>query len=72
MPLAYFCKEMFGSGRKSHRDDLGAVKQLADLKYVRFHAMLHVAGTELDISKNTSLTKGMPALRTPLSSLYVR
>ena len=38
---------MFGSGRailtlrESYRDDLRAVKQITDLKYVRFHAILH-------------------------------
>jgi xylan 1,4-beta-xylosidase len=43
----HFWEEMFGSGRailtlrSSYRDDLKAVKQVADFKYVRFHAILH-------------------------------
>jgi len=38
---------MFGSGRailslrESYRDDLRAVKQVTDFRYVRFHAILH-------------------------------
>src|SRR5579862_2154025 len=43
----HFWEEMFGSGRailtlrESYRDDVRAVKQVADFKYVRFHAILH-------------------------------
>jgi len=43
----HFWEEMFGSGRailtlrESYRDDLRAVKQVTDFKYVRFHAILH-------------------------------
>jgi xylan 1,4-beta-xylosidase len=43
----HFWEEMFGSGRailslrESYRDDLRAVKQVADFRYVRFHAILH-------------------------------
>jgi xylan 1,4-beta-xylosidase len=43
----HFWEEMFGSGRailtlrQSYRDDLKAVKAITDLKYVRFHAILH-------------------------------
>ena len=43
----HFWEQMFGSGRailslrQSYRDDLRAVKQVADFKYVRFHAILH-------------------------------
>jgi xylan 1,4-beta-xylosidase len=43
----HFWEQMFGSGRailtlrESYRDDLRAVKQVTDLKYVRFHAILH-------------------------------
>src|ERR1700760_4222045 len=46
-PFPHFWEEMFGSGRailtlrESYRDDLRAVKQVADFKYVRFHAILH-------------------------------
>jgi xylan 1,4-beta-xylosidase len=46
-PFPHFWEEMFGSGRailtlrESYRDDLRAVKQITDLKYVRFHAILH-------------------------------
>ena len=38
---------MFGSGRailalrESYRNDLRAVKQVTDFRYVRFHAILH-------------------------------
>jgi xylan 1,4-beta-xylosidase len=45
--LPHFWEEMFGSGRailslrESYRDDLRAVKQVADFRYVRFHAILH-------------------------------
>ena len=43
----HFWEKMFGSGRailslrESYRDDLRAVKQVADFRYVRFHAILH-------------------------------
>ncbi len=46
-PFPHFWEEMFGSGRailalrESYRDDLRAVKQITDLRYVRFHAILH-------------------------------
>jgi len=46
-PFPHFWEEMFGSGRailslrESYRDDMRAVKQVADFKYVRFHAILH-------------------------------
>jgi xylan 1,4-beta-xylosidase len=43
----HFWEQMFGSGRailslrESYREDLRAVKQVADFRYVRFHAILH-------------------------------
>ena len=43
----HFWETMFGSGRailslrQSYRDDLKAVKQITDFRYVRFHAILH-------------------------------
>ena len=46
-PFPHFWEQMFGSGRailslrESYRDDIRAVKQVADFKYVRFHAILH-------------------------------
>jgi xylan 1,4-beta-xylosidase len=46
-PFPHFWEQMFGSGRailtlrESYRDDLRAVKEITDLKYVRFHAILH-------------------------------
>lgn len=46
-PFPHFWEEMFGSGRailvlrQSYLDDLKAVKQVTDLRYVRFHAILH-------------------------------
>jgi xylan 1,4-beta-xylosidase len=46
-PFPHFWEGMFGSGRailslrQSYRDDLRAVKQVADFNYVRFHAILH-------------------------------
>ncbi len=46
-PFPHFWEQMFGSGRanltmrESYRDDLRAVKHVADFKYVRFHAILH-------------------------------
>jgi xylan 1,4-beta-xylosidase len=46
-PFPHFWEQMFGSGRailslrQSYRDDMRAVKQVADFKYVRFHAIFH-------------------------------
>jgi xylan 1,4-beta-xylosidase len=46
-PFPHFWEEMFGSGRaalvlrQSYLDDLKAVKQVTDFRYVRFHAILH-------------------------------
>ena len=46
-PFPHFWEEMFGSGRailslrEEYRDDLKAVKKVADFRYVRFHAILH-------------------------------
>jgi len=46
-PFPHFWEQMFGSGRailslrESYREDLRAVKQVADFHYVRFHAILH-------------------------------
>jgi len=46
-PFPHFWDQMFGSGRailslrESYRSDLRAVKQVTDVKYVRFHAILH-------------------------------
>jgi xylan 1,4-beta-xylosidase len=46
-PFPHFWEQMFGSGRailslrESYRSDLRAVKQVADFKYVRFHAIFH-------------------------------
>ena len=45
-PFPHFWEQMFGSGRatlslrESYRNDLRAVKQVADFHYVRFHAIL--------------------------------
>ncbi|MGH9433598.1 MAG: GH39 family glycosyl hydrolase [Terriglobia bacterium] len=45
-PLPHFWEQMFGSGhailslRESYRDDLRAVKQVSDFRYVRFHGIL--------------------------------
>ncbi len=45
-PFPHFWEEMFGSGhanlamRESYRDDLRAVKKVADFEYVRFHGIL--------------------------------
>ena len=45
-PFPHFWEEMFGSGRailalrESYRNDLRAVKQVTDFRYVRFHAIL--------------------------------
>jgi xylan 1,4-beta-xylosidase len=46
-PFPHFWEQMFGSGRanlslrESYRNDLRAVKQATDFRYVRFHAILH-------------------------------
>ncbi len=46
-PFPHFWEQMFGSGRailslrESYREDLRAVKQVSDFKYVRFHAIFH-------------------------------
>jgi xylan 1,4-beta-xylosidase len=46
-PFPHFWEEMFGSGRailtlrESYRNDVRAVKQVADFNYVRFHAIFH-------------------------------
>ncbi len=46
-PFPHFWEQMFGSGRailslrESYREDLRAVKKVADFQYVRFHAILH-------------------------------
>lgn len=46
-PLPHFWERMFGSGRaalslrESYRDDLRAVRKITDVRYVRFHAILH-------------------------------
>jgi xylan 1,4-beta-xylosidase len=46
-PFPHFWEQMFGSGRailtlrESYRDDLTAVKRVADFRYVRFHAIFH-------------------------------
>ncbi len=46
-PFPHFWDQMFGSGRailtlrESYRNDLRAVKQVTDFRYVRFHAILH-------------------------------
>jgi xylan 1,4-beta-xylosidase len=46
-PFPHFWEQMFGSGRailtlrESYRNDLRAVKEIADFHYVRFHAILH-------------------------------
>src|SRR6202035_200666 len=43
----HFWEQMFGSGRailslrESYREDLRAVKKVADFRYVRFHGILH-------------------------------
>ena len=45
-PFPHFWEQMFGSGRailslrESYREDLRAVKQVADFRYVRFHGIL--------------------------------
>src|SRR6478735_8577893 len=45
-PFPHFWEQMFGSGRailslrESYRNDLRAVKQITDFRYVRFHAIL--------------------------------
>jgi xylan 1,4-beta-xylosidase len=46
-PFTHFWERMFGSGRanltlrESYRNDMRAVKQVTDFRYVRFHAILH-------------------------------
>src|SRR5664279_3578994 len=46
-PFPHFWEHMFGSGRailslrESYREDVRAVKQVADFHYVRFHAIFH-------------------------------
>ena len=46
-PFPHYWEQMFGSGRailslrESYREDVRAVKQVADFKYVRFHAIFH-------------------------------
>jgi xylan 1,4-beta-xylosidase len=46
-PFPHYWEQMFGSGRailslrESYRRDLSDVKRATDLKYVRFHAILH-------------------------------
>ncbi len=46
-PFPHFWEQMFGSGRanltlrESYRNDLRAVKEITDFRYVRFHAILH-------------------------------
>src|SRR4051794_8938974 len=46
-PFPHFWEQMFGSGRailslrEIYRDDVRAVKKVADFRYVRFHAIFH-------------------------------
>jgi xylan 1,4-beta-xylosidase len=46
-PFPHFWEQMFGSGRailslrETYRNDLRAVRQITDFRYVRFHAILH-------------------------------
>lgn len=46
-PFPHYWEQMFGSGRailtlrESYRNDLRAVKQVADFRFVRFHAIFH-------------------------------
>lgn len=46
-PFPHFWEQMFGSGRailslrESYREDVRAVKKVADFRYVRFHAIFH-------------------------------
>ena len=46
-PFPHFWEQVFGSGRailalrESYREDLRAVKQITDFRYVRFHAIFH-------------------------------
>ena len=48
-PFPHFWEEMFGSGRAAlvlrtaYQNDLTAVKAITDVKYLRFHAILHDA-----------------------------
>ncbi len=47
LPFPHFWEQMFGSGRAvlalraSYQEDLRAVKQVTDFRYVRFHAIFH-------------------------------
>jgi xylan 1,4-beta-xylosidase len=46
-PFPHFWEQMFGSGRailslrETYREDVRAVKKVADFRYVRFHAIFH-------------------------------
>src|SRR5580692_13141034 len=46
-PFPHYWEQMFGSGRailslrESYREDMRAVKKVADFHYVRFHAIFH-------------------------------
>jgi xylan 1,4-beta-xylosidase len=46
-PFPHYWEQMFGSGRavltlrEGYREDVRAVKQVADFRYVRFHAIFH-------------------------------
>jgi len=46
-PFPHYWEQMFGSGRailtlrESYREDLRAVKQITDFRFVRFHAIFH-------------------------------
>lgn len=46
-PFPHFWETMFGSGRailslrESYREDLKAVREITDFRYIRFHAILH-------------------------------
>jgi len=46
-PFPHYWEQMFGSGRailslrESYREDVRVEKQVADFKYVRFHAIFH-------------------------------
>src|SRR5437870_6311849 len=49
-PFPHFWEQMFGSGRAilslrdNYRQGLRSVKQITDLRYIRFHAILHDGG----------------------------
>jgi xylan 1,4-beta-xylosidase len=57
-PFPHFWEETFGSGRailtlrEGYRNDLRAVKQVTDFRYVRFHAILHDEVGVYDEDKN--------------------